>query len=219
MNKKFSVAIAVLTALCLLLTLSVCALADGGNGDKTPMLDTSSINDGDTDVAVDLAQIDLVFTNNVVNIAVKENNLQCFSLKSADGKEVAIEVLMGDDQIDPDAKRNISIAIKEALAPATAYTLTISGNLSAKNGNLLGDDINIGFTTAAAPAEKTPAKESPAKESPAKESPTEESPTEETPAEQAPDTADSGVNMTWVVIIAAVVILLAVIIYARKKTK
>lgn len=195
MNKRLSAAIILIMALCLLVTLPVCAWADNGNGDKKiPLLDSSSVADGATDVAVDLQQIDLVFTNNVVNIAVKENNLKCFSLKSADGKDVAIEVLMGDDQVDPNAKRNVSVAIAEALEPDTAYILTISGELSAKNGNLLGNDINIGFTTAAAPAE-------------------------EAPAEEAPAEADSGVNMTWVVIIAAVVILLVVIVFARKKTK
>jgi len=225
MNKKFSAAIAILVAFCLLFSLSVCALA----GDNTPLLDTSSVADGATDVAVDLAQIDLVFTNNVVNIAVKDNNLKCFSLKSADGKAVTIEVLMGDDQVDPNAKRNISIAIKDTLAPATAYTLTISSDLSAKNGNLLGNDINIGFTTAGEVAEKASAEQTSApvtdnEQAQPTDADNEQAQTTTTDDEQtqAPDTADtatSGVNLTWVIIIAAVIILLVVMIYARKKTK
>lgn len=128
-------AVLVLTVLC------GTALA----GDKPVSLDTSSVEDGQTDVPVDVV-IELVFTNNVVNVSVRDNNAACFSLESG-GKTVPIDVIMADDQVEPNLKRVISVAPKSRLDEGKKYSLVISGSLTAKNGNSIGEVTTITFTT------------------------------------------------------------------------
>lgn len=114
-------------------------------GDNPVSLDVSSIEDGQTDVPVDTS-IELTFTNNVVNMSVRDNNMACFTLLR-DGTEVDIDVVMADDQIHPELKRIITIVPKSALQEGKTYQLVISGNLTAKNGNSIGSDTIIAFTT------------------------------------------------------------------------
>jgi hypothetical protein len=104
------------------------------------------VEDGQTDVPVDVI-IELVFTNNVVNASVRDNNAACFSLENG-GKTVPIDVIMADDQVEPNLKRVISVAPKSQLDEGKKYSLVISGSLTAKNGNRIGEDTVITFTTA-----------------------------------------------------------------------
>ena len=128
------------------------ALAEGGNGDGSGggsdnplLLDYSSLPDGSTDVPTDVS-ITLTFTKNVVNAAVRDNNSGCFSLTAADGSSVPVSVIMGDDQLDPDIKRIITVEAY-GLAPATTYTLTVSGAITSKSGQTLGSPVYLSFTT------------------------------------------------------------------------
>ena len=137
------------------------AWAEGGNGDgsgggsdKPLLLDYSSLPNGSTDVATDVS-ITLTFTKNAVNMAVRDNNSGCFSLTSADGASVPVSVIMGDDQVDPDIKRIITVEAY-GLSPATTYTLTISGALTSKSGVSLGDPVYLSFTTKAAEPQPAP---------------------------------------------------------------
>ena len=146
------------------LMMALCAgtaWAEGGNGDGTGggsdkplLLDYSSLPDGSTDVATDVS-ITLTFTKNVVNMAVRDNNSGCFSLTAADGTSVPVSVIMGDDQVDPDIKRIITVEAY-GLAPATTYTLTVSGALTSKSGVSLGSPIYLSFTTKAAEPQPAP---------------------------------------------------------------
>lgn len=156
MKKKI---LAAALALAVMFCLTVPALADGGDGsgggsDDPLALASSSVPDGSTDVAVD-SEITLTFNKNVVNLAVHDNNMTCFTLTDANGT-VAIDVLMGDDQVDPTIKRIVVISPQSDLSPDTQYKLTISGNLTAKSGAVLGSDIEISFTTASAEASPEP---------------------------------------------------------------
>ena len=132
----------IIAAVLVLTVLCGTALA----GDKPVSLDTSSVEDGQTDVPVDVV-IELVFTNNVINASVRDNNAACFSLESG-GKTVPIDIIMADDQIEPNLKRIISVAPVSSLEQGKRYTLVISGSLTAKNGNSIGEDTAITFTTA-----------------------------------------------------------------------
>ncbi|GEM_PF-248069 len=107
----------------------------------------SNLKDGSTGVAVD-SQIDLFFGSNVVNLRVKENNLKCFTLVDEQNQVVPIEVIMPDDQIEPDKKREITIKPISPLKSDTEYKLYISPELQAKNGSTLGKTVIISFTTA-----------------------------------------------------------------------
>jgi hypothetical protein len=160
MKLKHSI-IFIVTVLLMILLTTGTAWAEGGNGDgsgggsdKPLLLDYSSLPNGSTDVATDVS-ITLTFTKNVVNMAVRDNNSGCFSLTSADGASIPVSVIMGDDQVDPDIKRIITVEAY-GLAPAMTYTLTISGALTSKSGVSLGDPVYLSFTTKAAEPQPAP---------------------------------------------------------------
>ena len=119
----------------------------GGGGGNAPLtLESSMPESGATDVSTE-GKIELIFSNNVVNMKVSENNMTCFKLVDSAGNEVAIDVVMGDDQVDPTIKNNITIQSKEALAENETYKLIISPELTAKNSNKLGTETTLEFKT------------------------------------------------------------------------
>ena len=153
--KKGYITLAVL--LLLFFSLTPAALAEAGSGDGSGggsgqllALDSSSVPNGASDVAQDV-KITLTFTKNVVNMAVKDNNMTCFTLADAEGAAVPIDILMGDDQVDPTVKRIVDIKPKGPLSPGTSYTLTISKNMTSKSGDQMAADVVLSFTTVAAP--------------------------------------------------------------------
>lgn len=129
----------------LIMLMTLCIAAGALAGNEPLLLDASSITDNQKKVALNESII-LTFSNNVINASVRDNNAGCFRLLCA-GKEVAIDVVMADDQVQPDQKRIITIDPKEPLQKGRRYTLQISKDLTAKNGNSLGSDMNIAFTT------------------------------------------------------------------------
>lgn len=114
-------------------------------GDGALALDSSSVTNGQTQVSV-TASIDLVFSNNVINATVRENNMGCFSLMRGND-QVAIDIVMADDQVQPDLKRIIHIVPKQALEKGQSYKLILTHALAAKNGSTLEKDITIAFKT------------------------------------------------------------------------
>ena len=128
--------------LSLLMILSITSFA----GDKQLSLDTSSIEDGAREVSL-TPEFNLVFTNNVINSSVRDNNMSAISMIDADGNNVDIEVLMADDQINPEEKRNVSVKVKGQLKEGSEYKLLFSSSFMGKNGSNLAEDLTIGFTT------------------------------------------------------------------------
>jgi cobalamin biosynthesis Mg chelatase CobN len=88
-----------------------------------------------------------LFNKNVVNMSVAENNRNCFSLTDSEGRNIPIMVNLPDDQINPELKRQIFIQPLNPLSAAMTYTLTLSPQLQAKNGALLGVERKIVFST------------------------------------------------------------------------
>lgn len=112
-------------------------------------------------------QIKLLFNKNVINFTVKDNNEKCFSIKDEKGKEIPINVIFADDQIEPDKKREIILGPKGQFSEGTTYTIHISPELKAKNGDSLERDISISFTTLSLkPKEDTPPSEEKPKDKP-----------------------------------------------------
>lgn len=138
-SKRISV---FLLVVCLVLVTSTYALA----GNKPLYLESSNPAYGDRDIPVDLI-IDLKFSKNVVNMKVKENNLQCFRLISVTGTVVPVEVIMADDQLYREKRNDIKIKPLTLLDKNTFYTLIIDSSLKAKNGNTLAETIYIPFGT------------------------------------------------------------------------
>lgn len=145
---------------CILMAAPVLAEGTGdgsGGGQAVPLGLASSIPaDGAKDVSL-TSDIKLTFNKNVIYLAIRENNKKCFSLVAADGSKVPIEVIMADDQIHPEEKRNVSIHPLQEFKLGTAYTLKISPDLQAKNGTSLGHEAAINFVTAGTAVKPAPA--------------------------------------------------------------
>lgn len=147
--------LAFLAAVLIALSFVVPASAEGGNGNGSgggkdvPFgLVSSSIPNGEENVDPN-ASIVLTFNKNVVNLRVRESNMKCFSLTDSKGNSVPIDIIMGDDQVNPtqEVKRTITIKPKSALKPGETYLLKISGDLQAKREDTyLGRDTYISFT-------------------------------------------------------------------------
>jgi len=161
MKTRVPVLIILAVLACLFMFQPVIAgEGDGsGGGQGVPLgLASSSPADGQTDVAL-TGEIKLTFNKNVINLTIRENNKKCFSLGTSNGLKVPIEVIMADDQLYPEEKRNISIKSSQPLQPGTAYILKISPALQAKNGTSLGHEVTVNFVTAGAvskPVENPP---------------------------------------------------------------
>ena len=109
-------------------------------------LDSSNIASGDENVPVN-TEIKLTFSNNVITNAVRDHNLQCFSLESSKKQPVEIDVIMPEPNDHSGKKNEIIIRPKHGLQSNTVYVLTISENLQGSNQKLLGTDKMIIFTT------------------------------------------------------------------------
>ena len=128
------------------LMISLFSVAEGTDGNKPLFLDTSTPEDGAADIPLD-QEIKFVFSKNVVNLSIKENNLKCLTMEDSEGNDVPIEVVMGDDQIHPDEKRYIIIKPVDGLVENMTYTVIISPDMLAKNGNNLGEETTVSFST------------------------------------------------------------------------
>ena len=198
---------------------------DGSGGGNSPELVQSSVYDGQTDVSVGIV-IELVFSNNVVHFSVAENNKNAFTLLDSNNTAVPIEVIMGDDQIDPSIRRDISIAPSVPLEYGMRYTLIIQKSLSAKNGSTMAADTTLSFTTESNPArgETAQAQDTPESE---RENLAARDADERTVSNDMGDNVESSENperrkpqvttMTFVVIVAAAGIVIFAVFYFRKK--
>jgi hypothetical protein len=115
----------------------------------TLKLNGSNIASGQENVPVN-TDIKLTFSNNVITNAVRDHNLQCFSLESSKKQPVEIDVIMAEPNESSEKKKDIIIHPRHALQNNTAYVLTISESLQGGNQKLLGTDQVITFTTGAA---------------------------------------------------------------------
>lgn len=91
----------------------------------------------------------LEFSNNVVNMKVKDKNMKCFDIVDEEGNSVDFEVSMADDRIESEKKNIIVLSLGEGLKEGQSYKVKISSDLVAKNGNAIGEDLEINITTEA----------------------------------------------------------------------
>jgi|GEM_PF-5284695 len=140
-----------------LLVLSMClspvsVMASGagdgsGGGHNEPLtMESSSIKDGEENIALQ-PEIKLVFSKNVVNIKVKDHNSKSISLVTSQGDIVPVEVIMEDDQIRPDKRREVVIKPKKRLNTNTKYVLNINTSFKSKSEISLKEPLKISFTT------------------------------------------------------------------------
>ena len=120
----------------------------GGENRGIPVeLSSSSVANGQNGVPV-TGLITLTFSKNVVNMSVGDANKAHFTLTDSNGSLVPINIVMADDQMEPDKKRDVIIQPVQPLRPGERYTLTIAKGLQSKSGDATQDDIRIAFTTA-----------------------------------------------------------------------
>lgn len=133
--KKFGIIVMVM-----MLLMSTMVFADGLT------LVSASLENGTKDVSVEPEFI-FDFSNNVVNMTVKDNNMTMFELIDEEGELVPLLVEMGDDQVDREIRNTIIVRPESPLMEGSIYSLTIKQDLMSKNQNTLGEDIVIHFTT------------------------------------------------------------------------
>lgn len=125
-----------------------------GTGSSDPLAVVSAtIQDGQKDVSPS-QEITFVFSKNVANLTVKENNEKSFTVTDHSGKPVGFTVLIADDQLEREKRNDINIIIDGGLKAGEDYTIAISKNIMAKNGESLDQDYTYGFTVAGAAEEQ-----------------------------------------------------------------
>ncbi len=155
MKKNLVSTIGLLLLLCLLATSGFAA-----NGEPLT-LESSSPENGAVDVAMELDEIELMFSKNVVNMKVSENNKTCIDFVDEDGNTIPFELIMADDQVDREKRDYLTIRPEGALSEGTTYVVKISKELTSKSGTALEDDLEISFTTLGGPVEDEPAGSTP----------------------------------------------------------
>jgi hypothetical protein len=157
------------------------AFAEGdgtGGGKSEPLtLVSSSIKDGATGVSLK-PEIQLTFSKNIVNMTVNENNKNCFSLLTASGTAIPINLFLADDQIDFEKRNDATITPKANLEQGTTYSVVVSPTLKAKSGVTTGKEIRITFTTEGTKAAPSNNNNNPSKTTPKPET---QAPKSETP--------------------------------------
>ena len=137
--KRLTSVLSVLIAL--LMVLNITAFAEGGNGGGDSPLTFVSAKVGDTELegsrVAPGSVITLTFSINVTDESVLENNIGKVKVKNADGA-VACTVSAGEE-------KTVLLVTLGDLAKGD-YTLSIGGKLAAKNGNTLGDSVEIAFS-------------------------------------------------------------------------
>ena len=158
-HKRISVILLPLFCLMLFLSSAGPAFAENGDGtgpgdgsgkgenkDITLTLESASIRDGETGVAIN-ETIQLNFNKNICNVLVLSNNKKCFHLTDASGEAVPIKLIFPDDQVQQDYKRQAFLIPREDLSKNTEYRVAVDNTLMAKNGTVIDNAHTITFTT------------------------------------------------------------------------
>lgn len=118
---------------------------DGGGQEQPLVVVASTPKDGARDVSVD-TEIVLEFSKNVVYLAVRDINKAAVTLW--DGKaEVPAEIVMADEQLEPDQRNFITIRPLEPLEESKEYTVRVNDSIVSKSGAKLADPAKIVFST------------------------------------------------------------------------
>lgn len=136
----------IIAALMILSALASATLIFAEEGNNPLFINECTPVDGSSNIPTD-TEIKINFSKNVVNLSVKDTNLKCFSMKDNEGNVADVNVVMADDQIDRENRNDIILVPVNGLEEEKEYTITISSNLTAKNGNTLGEEKTITFST------------------------------------------------------------------------
>lgn len=128
------------------------AFADGTEGGLT-LEDTYPANDA-TGAAIENFDVKLYFNSEMTEDILGDDNDDCFQLIDADGNVLPILVLYSPKEtgvvmvlFDPNKENLDSDGKQITIKGNTEYTLKISGDLKDDQGNTLGKDTTVKFTT------------------------------------------------------------------------
>ena len=140
--KKTTSVLSIILALLMVLNVSAFAAGGEGGGDKSLTLVSAKVGEEDLAGARIPAgsEIALTFSNNVTESDLLGKNTTKIKIKSAaDGTAV-------DASIKEGAERQVIIVTLGSEVAKGDYILTIGKDLEAKNGNTLGEKVEIAFS-------------------------------------------------------------------------
>ncbi len=139
-------AIVCLAALTIMMTASVCF---GAQSQKLEIVDMYP-EDGQKNTSIENMSVKLHFNNEMGNEASAKANAKAFSITDDEGKQIPIRIFYNPK----DSKEVMVLAdtVKlndngQRLKDNTKYTLHISGDVTDNDGNALGTDQTVSFTT------------------------------------------------------------------------
>lgn len=87
--------------------------------------------------------VKIEFTDNVTSKDAQKWNAECFTLKNSSGKKIAVKPLY-NAKVYPN---EIWVQVTKTLNPAEDYVFTVSGDLKNSDGEALGQDYVVHFST------------------------------------------------------------------------
>lgn len=128
-------------------TVPIWAGDGSGGGKGQPLAIVSSIPANGATGVSSQEPITVTFSKNVVYMTVREKNQKCFSLWRGQ-ESVPAEIILADDQVEFEKRRDVVVKPQQPLQPGTTYRLEIAPQLESKSGVTLGEKTTISFTTA-----------------------------------------------------------------------
>ncbi len=210
MKKVFSTILALTLGVCLSLT---CFAANGdgngsGGGKNQPLnVESASIQDGDC-VLPD-SEITLTFSKNVVNSTVREANIALFKVEDANGNAVSAEIVMADDQVEPEKKNDVVIRFPQPLADGS-YTVTAMAGITSKSGDKTESDYVLSFEVKSQTEQPSGEVSGEVSDETSSEVPSES-------AEPQTDAPAKSSSSTIILVVVAVIAVAAVFVIIKKK--
>lgn len=117
-----------------------------GKRNNPLVLISGNPSDGAKDVPVQ-TEIVLNFSKNIAHMTVRDENIKCFSLVDAEGKSVQADIVIADNQIEPEKRRDVYLRPLHDLKPGVTYTVIVAPSFQSKSEVKLGEELRISFTT------------------------------------------------------------------------
>lgn len=217
--KRFAAILALVMAL--LIPMNAFAAGDGtgtgGGKGEALTVESATVENGGTLSAGD--SITLVFSKNVTNASVAETNQTLFTVTDSQGAPVEVQVVLADDQIEPDKKNDVVIQLPQDLADGS-YTLTAAAGVTSKSGETMKEDYTLQFTVGQAGQQDAATQTDASAAGDASSSAASDaSSSTQADGSAAQDGQDSGRNMSLIYFAVAVVILMILLASANARRR
>lgn len=117
-----------------------------GKRNNPLVLISSNPIDGAKNVPVQ-TEIILNFSKNIAHMTVRDKNIKCFSLVNAKSESVQTNIVIADNQIEPEKRRDVYLRPLNDLEPGMTYTVIVDPSFQSKSEVKLNGELKINFTT------------------------------------------------------------------------